>query len=164
MTEGESELMLFSNTGKANRFHENKIRATGRTSRGVRGIRLKENQKVISLVTVELNSHILTATENGYGKRTPIEDYRTTSRGGQGVISIQVSPRNGAVVSAVQVFPGDEIMLVSDKGTLIRTHVDEVSLVGRSTQGVRLIHLHTNEKLVEVQRVEESVGIMDAAL
>jgi DNA gyrase subunit A len=159
VTEGESELMLFSNTGKANRFHESKIRITGRTARGVRGIRLKENQKVISLVAVQHNSHILTATENGYGKCTPIEDYRTTSRGGQGVISIQVNSRNGAVVSAVQVFPGDEIMLMSDKGTLIRTHVDEVSLVGRNTQGVRLIHLNVGEKLVEVQRVEENINI-----
>lgn len=158
VTEGESELMLFTNAGKANRFHESKIRPTGRTARGVRGIRLKENQKVISLVVVRPNSQILTATKQGYGKRTPIEDYRATSRGGQGVISIQVNSRNGDVVSAVQVFPGDEIMLVSDKGTLIRTHVDEVSLVGRNTQGVRLIQLHSGEKLVEVQRVEENVG------
>jgi len=163
LTEGESELMLFSSAGKALRFSEQKIRATGRTARGVRGISLKEKQKVISLIVARPNSQILTATVNGYGKRTPIDDYRITGRGGQGVISIQVSPRNGEVVSAVQVFPGDEIMLISDKGTLVRTHVDEISLVGRNTQGVRLINLHAGEKLVEVQRVEEEVVIAEVS-
>lgn len=157
LTEGESEIMLFSSAGKALRFSEQKIRPTGRTARGVRGISLKGNQKVISLIVARPQSHILTATVNGYGKRTSIDDYRITSRGGQGVISIQVSPRNGEVVSAVQVFPGDEIMLMSDKGTLVRTSVDEISLVGRNTQGVRLMNLHAGEKLVEVQRVEEEV-------
>lgn len=157
ITESGSEIMLFTSAGKVIRFPENKIRPTGRTARGVRGIRLKDDQTVISLIIPLSNSQILTVTENGYGKRTPIKDYRITGRGGQGVISIQMSARNGAVVGAVQVLPGDEIMLMSDKGTLVRTRVDEISLVGRNTQGVRLIQLNASEKLVEVQRVDEEV-------
>ena len=96
-------------------------------------------------------------TENGYGKRTPIDDYRITGRGGQGVISIQVSERNGAVIGAAQVFPRDEIMLISNRGTLVRTRADEISEVGRNTQGVRLINLNAGEKLIGVQRIAELV-------
>jgi DNA gyrase subunit A len=157
ITQTGSEIMLFTSAGKVIRFPESQIRPTGRTARGVRGIRLKEDQTVIALIIPLPDSQILTVTENGYGKRTPIKDYRITGRGGQGVISMQMSERNGAVVGAVQVLPGDEIMLMSDKGTLVRTRVDEISLVGRNTQGVRLIQLNAAEKLVEVQRVDEEV-------
>lgn len=158
ITDGKSEIMLLSNAGKAIRFVEDEVRAMGRGACGVRGIRLQENQQVISLIVVKPGGAVLTATENGYGKRTEVEDYRITGRGGQGVISIQVSERNGQVVSAEQVFPGDEVMLITNGGTLVRTRVDEISLVGRNTQGVRLIQLSDEEKLVGVVRVEELVS------
>jgi DNA gyrase subunit A len=130
----------------------------GRNARGVRGMKLAEDQKVISLLVAKPNGAILTATENGYGKRTPIEDYRETSRGGQGVISIQVTERNGKVIGAGQVFHGDEVILISDKGTMVRTHADEISLVGRNTQGVKLINLSEGEKLVGMECVAEMGG------
>lgn len=155
ITHGEQEVLLFSDAGKVIRFHENEVRAMGRTARGVRGIRLKEDQHVISLVTVKPQGTILTATERGYGKRTAIEDYRLTGRGGQGVISIQVNKRNGNVVGATQVQDDDEILLITDQGTLVRTRVGEVSVLGRNTQGVRLINLSSDEKLVGLQPVAE---------
>jgi DNA gyrase subunit A len=155
ITDGKSEVMLFSDAGKVIRFNESIVRAMGRNARGVRGMKLAADQKVVSLLVAKQEGAILTATENGYGKRTPIEDYRETSRGGQGVISIQVSERNGKVVGAIQVTSGDEVMLISDKGTLVRIRADEVSLVGRNTQGVRLINLSGEEKLVGMERVAE---------
>jgi DNA gyrase subunit A len=155
ITEGNREAMLFTDAGKVIRFNETAVRGTGRTARGVRGVRLQESQKVISLIIAQANGAILTATENGYGKRTPIDDYRVIGRGGQGVISIQVSERNGKVVGAQQVFPGDEVMLIGSRGTLVRTRVDEISVVGRNTQGVRLINLSDDEKLVGIQRIED---------
>lgn len=155
ITNGSQDIMLFSNEGKVIRFEEDLVRAVGRTARGVRGMKLKPGQKVISLLVVQPGGAILTATENGYGKRTEIEEYRTTGRGGQGVISIQVSERNGAVVSACQVFDGDEVMLISGGGTAVRTTVNEISVVGRNTQGVRLINLSEGEKLVGVEPIKE---------
>jgi len=126
----------------------------GRTARGVRGIRLGKGHKVVSLVIEEADSTILTATENGYGKRTNIDEYSIINRGGQGVISIQTSKRNGKVISAIQVRADDEIMLITDYGTLVRTRVAEISVIGRNTQGVKLISLDGAEKLTpEVQRV-----------
>jgi DNA gyrase subunit A len=154
ITKGQGDVLLFSNAGKVIRFNEAKVRAMGRNARGVRGMRLEENQKIISLIVAKPEGAILTATENGYGKRTPLEDYRQTGRGGQGVISIQVTERNGQVIAATQVFPGDEIMLISNKGTLVRTRADEISLVGRNTQGVRLINLGEEENLVALARIE----------
>jgi DNA gyrase subunit A len=155
ITDGTRQIMLFSDAGKVICFNEEEVRPMGRTAHGVRGIRLQEKQSVITLTIVKPGGAILTATEKGYGKRTMIEDYRTTGRGGQGVISIHVNERNGAVVGAVQVFEGDEIMLISDRGTLVRTSVNEVSVIGRNTQGVRLINLAAGEKLVGLQRVKE---------
>lgn len=157
ITDGQSDVMLFTEGGKVIRFQEAAVRATGRTARGVRGVRLPEGHKVISLIVAKAQGDILTATENGYGKRTPIDEYRITGRGGQGVISIQINERNGRAVGAVQVSAGDEIMLISDRGTLVRTRVDEISVVGRNTQGVRLINLGEGEKLVGLQRIEEVV-------
>ena len=154
LTDGSKDIMLLSSAGKAVRFAESAVRPMGRTAAGVRGIRMAESQKVISLIVVDDEASILTATENGYGKRTVTTDYPTKGRGTQGVISIQTSERNGAVVGAVQVKAGDEIMLISNGGTLVRTSVDEVRDMGRNTQGVMLIRLSDNEKLVEIERVE----------
>lgn len=153
ITNGQQEVMLFTNAGKVIRFSEDDVRAMGRTARGVRGVKLQDKQRVISLIVVAPAGDILTATENGYGKRTPVEEYRSTGRGGQGVISIQVSERNGQVVGATQVKHEDEIMLISNKGTLVRVPAAEISLVGRNTQGVRLINLVNDELLVGLERV-----------
>lgn len=153
ITNGLQEVMLFTNAGKVIRFTEEDVRCMGRTARGVRGVKLQENQKVISLVVVHPEGDILTATENGYGKRTLIEEYRSTGRGGQGVISIQVSERNGQVIGAIQITSSDEVMLISNKGTLVRVPVSEISLVGRNTQGVRLINLVNDELLVGLEPI-----------
>jgi DNA gyrase subunit A len=154
VTDGTRDVMLFSNAGKAIRFQETDVRPMGRTACGVRGIRLAAGQKVIALIIVDEGT-VLTATENGYGKRTLVSDYPTHGRGGQGVISIQGSERNGDVVGAVLARDEDEIMLISNGGTLVRTRVNEVSTMGRNTQGVRLISLQGDEKLVGLERVVE---------
>ncbi len=159
ITQGKQEVMLFTNTGKSIRFPEEKVRCMGRTARGVRGVKLLEGQKVISLLVIAPAGDILTATEKGYGKRTAVEEYRVTSRGGQGVISIQVNERNGQVVGAVQVASEDEIMLISNKGTLVRVPANEISVVGRNTQGVRLINLTNDELLVGVEKVATLSGV-----
>jgi DNA gyrase subunit A len=154
-TDGTRDVILASSSGKMIRFRESDVREMGRTARGVRGIRLVEGNEMIALIIPEEGKQILTVSENGYGKRTPNEDYPIYGRGGQGVIGIQTSERNGRLVGAVQVFDGDEIMLISDRGTLVRTRVDEVSVQGRNTQGVRLIKLKADEKLVGLERVDE---------
>ena len=153
ITDGKQNVMLFVDSGKAIRFNESQIRTMGRTAKGVRGMRLKAQQKVVSLIIVKSGGAILTATENGYGKRTSIEDYSQINRGGTGVISIQVNKRNGKVIGAVQVYDGEEIMLISNRGTLVRTRVDEISVIGRNTQGVRLISVTEGEKLIGLQRI-----------
>lgn len=155
ITDGDSDVMLFTDAGKAIRFHESLVRAMGRTARGVRGMKLKEGQKVIASIIVRDRGAILMATENGYGKRTDINEFSATGRGGIGVISIQVNKRNGKVIRAIQVDPQDEAMLITDQGTLVRMRVDEISLIGRNTQGVRLINLTAGERLVGMQRIEE---------
>ncbi|MDQ7051162.1 MAG: DNA topoisomerase (ATP-hydrolyzing) subunit A [Enterobacterales bacterium] len=155
VTKGEDHLMLFSDAGKVIRFHEENVRQMGRTARGVRGIRLGEEQQVIALVRADDDSQILTVTENGYGKRTCMTEHPLRGRGGQGVISITLSDRNGKAISAVRVKDGDEIMLISKGGTLVRTRVDEIRTMGRNTQGVRLIRLQESETLVGLQRVDE---------
>ena len=155
ITNGSKDIMLFTDAGKVIRFDESKVRPMGRTARGVRGIRLSESQSVISLVVAKPEGTILTATENGYGKRTDVEEYRTSGRGGQGVISIQVTERNGKVVRALQVDDGDEAMLITDKGTLVRFKVGELSIIGRNTQGVRLINVSSGELVVGMQRIED---------
>jgi DNA gyrase subunit A len=158
LTDGESDVLLTASSGKAVRFKESDVRAMGRTARGVRGIKLGAGQEVISLIIPQENGFILTASENGFGKRTAVPEFPVKGRGTQGVIAIQVSDRNGAVVGAVQVFAGEELMLISNMGTLVRTGVDEVSSQGRNTQGVRLINLRGDEKLVGVERIEEQDG------
>tara|TARA_R110001583_G_scaffold34784_12_gene116458 strand:- start:2327 stop:5062 length:2736 start_codon:yes stop_codon:yes gene_type:complete len=180
LTDGSNEIMLFSDAGKVVRFKEAEesevtdeegnvvldengnpeikfkgVRPMGRTATGVRGIKLNEGGKVVSLIVPNPTGHILTTTENGYGKRTPLDDYSSKSRATQGVISIKVSERNGKVVGAVQVDENDEIMLISNRGTLVRTRVSEVSVVGRNTQGVTLIRTAEDEKIVALQRIDE---------
>ena len=155
ITDGKKDIMLFSDAGKVIRFDENLIRPMGRTARGVRGIKLAEGQAVISLVVAQDEGTILTATELGYGKRTDVQEYRVTGRGGQGVISIQVNERNGKVVRALQVNETDEAMLITDQGTLVRFKVKELSIIGRNTQGVRLINVAAGEHVVGMQRIEE---------
>ena len=155
ITNGDQDIMLFSDAGKATRFNEKSLRPTGRTSKGVRGIRLKDNHKVISLILPETDGKVLTLSENGYGKQTLLSEYPTKGRSGQGVIAMQTSARNGALVGAVQVFPGDEVMLISNAGTLVRTRTSEISTSGRNTQGVRVIRLKENELLISTGRVAE---------
>ncbi|MEX0614861.1 MAG: DNA gyrase C-terminal beta-propeller domain-containing protein, partial [Methylophaga sp.] len=138
LTDGLSDVMLFSSNGKVIRFPETDVRSMGRVSRGVRGMRLADGEKIISLIIARPEGPILTATEFGFGKRTNLEEYRVQGRGGQGIISIQTSARNGQVVGAVQVDDEDQIMLITKGGTLVRTPVKHVSLVGRNTQGVKL--------------------------
>ena len=143
-----------SSGGKVIRFAETDVRSMGRVSRGVRGMRLPEKEKIISLIIAqEDEGAILTATEFGFGKRTHLAEYRVQGRGGQGIISIQTSERNGSVVGAVQVENDDQIMLITDGGTLVRTPVKDVSIVGRNTQGVKLINLTKKEKLVGLERI-----------
>lgn len=155
ITDGNKDVMLFSSSGKAVRFREADVRAMGRTARGVRGIKLDENQHMISLIIPAEDGKVLSVSQNGYGKRTEVGEFPTKGRGTKGVISMQTSDRNGQLVGAVQVFSGDELMLISDQGTLVRTRGDEVSILGRNTQGVRVIKLKGGEKLVGVERIEE---------
>ncbi len=153
LTEAGQDVMLFNSAGKAIRFNESDVRSMGRASVGVRGIKLKDGQKVISLV-IASEGYLLTATENGFGKRTSISDYPVHGRGGMGVISIQTSERNGDVIGTVRVDNDDEIMLITTSGTLVRTRVAEISEMGRNTQGVRLIRLSAGEKLSGLERIE----------
>ncbi|MFC3609631.1 DNA gyrase subunit A [Stutzerimonas tarimensis] len=155
ITDGEREVMLFSDGGKVTRFKESDVRAMGRTARGVRGMRLADGQQLISMIIPEEGSEILTASLNGFGKRTAIDEFPQYQRGGQGVIAMVSNDRNGKLVGAVQVLEGEEIMLISDQGTLVRTRVSEVSRLGRNTQGVTLIKLGKGEHLVGLERVQE---------
>jgi DNA gyrase subunit A len=155
VTKGDCDVMLFSSEGKAVRFRETDVRAMGRTARGIRGIRLGEGHSMISLIIPQAQGMVLTVSENGYGKRTRLEEYPTKGRGGKGMIAMSTSARNGTMVGAVQVFDGDELMLISNQGTLVRTRTDEVSILGRNTQGVRVIRTKEGESLVGVQRIDE---------
>ncbi len=155
ITNGSCDILLCASSGKATRFKESDVRAMGRTAKGVRGIKLGTGHALISLIIPTTDGYLLTASENGYGKRTALEDFPLRGRGAQGVIAMQTSDRNGALVGAVQIFDGDELMLISDMGTLVRTKGDEVSVLGRNTQGVRLIKLREQEKLNSVSRIEE---------
>ncbi len=152
ITDGQRDVMLFTQNGKAVRFMEEKVRAMGRTARGIRGIRLAEADKVISLI-INTGGTVLTATVNGFGKRTYIDNYPVKGRGGKGVIAIKTSDRNGKVVSAVQVEDDDDIVLISNCGTLVRTPVNGISIVSRNTQGVNLIRLGKSEQLVGLDRI-----------
>jgi DNA gyrase subunit A len=153
ITDGHRQIILCSSGGKAIRFDENDVRPMGRTAAGVRGIRLPVSEEVISLIIVDEQGMVLTASQNGYGKRTLVEDFPIHGRGGQGVIALQISERNGQMVGALLVKPDDEIMLISSSGTLVRTPVAEISIQGRNTQGVRLIRLDEGDRLVGLERI-----------
>ena len=155
ITDGGQDVMLVSSSGKAIRFSEADVRPMGRTARGVRGIKMSDGFRMIALIIPDSDQCILSVSENGYGKRTRSGEFPVYGRGGQGVIAMQASDRNGPIVGAAQVADGDEIMLISDKGTLVRTRVDEVSVQGRNTQGVRLIRLKDGEKLVGLEAVQD---------
>lgn len=155
ITDGSNEIMLFSKAGKVVRFNEEHVRGMGRTASGVRGMKLTGEDQVVSLIVPSNEGDILTVTENGYGKRTKLSEYPTKGRATQGVVSIKVSDRNGSVVGAVQTEDGDEFMMITDAGTLVRTRVSEVSQVGRNTQGVTLIRTAEDENVVGLQRIDE---------
>ncbi|MCK7593309.1 DNA gyrase subunit A [Pseudomarimonas salicorniae] len=154
ITDGNQDILLFASNGKTVRFDESTVRSMGRTATGVRGMRLAEGEKVVSMIVAEGDGDILTACENGFGKRTPLEEYPKKGRGTQGVIGIQTTERNGALVGAVQLDESHEIMLISNQGTLVRTRANEITRVGRNTQGVTLIRLPDDESLVGVVAVE----------
>lgn len=156
ITDGERDVMLFSSEGKATRFRESEVRAMGRASRGVRGINLAQGHRMISLLVPQQDGAVLTVSENGYGKRTTVAEFPTKGRGGKGVIAMATSERNGRLVAALQVFSGNEIMLISNQGTLVRTSANEISQLGRNTQGVRIIRTKEGESLVQVERIIES--------
>lgn len=155
ITNGDNDIMLFSESGKVVRFNEQQVRAMGRTAAGVRGMKLNGDDQIVSLIVPKTDGDILTVTENGYGKRTVLGEYPAKSRATQGVVSIKVSERNGSVIGAVQAEEGDEFMMITNAGTLVRTRVSEVSQVGRNTQGVTLIRTADDEKVVGLQRIEE---------
>ena len=155
ITTGDCDVMLFSSEGKTVRFKEELVRAMGRTAKGVRGIRLAQGHRMISMIIPAENGKVLTASENGYGKRTEITEFPTKGRGNKGLIAMVTSARNGKLVGAVQVFDGDELMLISNQGTMVRTRADEVSILGRNTQGVRVIRTKEGETLVGVERIDE---------
>jgi len=156
ITDGESDVLLISSAGKVVRFAENAVRPMGRTARGVRGIKLADAQRLIALMIPQPEGRVLTVSKNGYGKRTLIDEFPVKGRGTQGVIGMQTSDRNGEVVGAIQVQSGNDMMLISDQGTLVRCRTDEVSELGRNTQGVRVIRLKENEALVGIARIEDS--------
>tara|TARA_B100001250_G_C19792216_1_gene787059 strand:- start:269 stop:2314 length:2046 start_codon:yes stop_codon:yes gene_type:complete len=153
ITDGNSDILLCSSAGKAVRFDESSVRSMGRGAKGVRGIRLSGAHEVISLIVPQEGGRLLTASAHGYGKCTEISEFPTKGRGGQGLIAMQTSERNGSLIGAVQVFGSDEVMLISNMGTLVRTAVDEISVLGRNTQGVKLINLKDGESLNSVERV-----------
>ncbi len=154
ITNGNSDIMLCSSSGKAIRFNETAVRSMGRNARGVRGIKLGDSESLISLI-IPSEGYLLSASQNGYGKRTPMKDFPAKGRGGQGVIAIQTSERNGKMIGATQVFDGDEVMLISNSGTLVRIPTEQISVVGRNTQGVKLISLKEGELLNSVERIAD---------
>ena len=154
VTNGKEFIMLVSNAGKAAHFSESEVRPMGRTAQGVRGIKLEKDQQVISLIIPEDKATIFTISENGFGKRSVTNDFRKTKRGAKGVIAMQASERNGQLIGAIQVSNEDEVMLISSNGILVRTPVEGVSVIGRNTQGVTLIRLIDDQKLVGLARIE----------
>ena len=161
ITDGNSDVMLFSSEGKAVRFSESDVRSVGRVSKGVRGMRLPAEHKVLSMIIPADNGYALTVSASGYGKRTKLTEFPTKGRGGKGMIAMQASNRNGPLVGVVQLFDRDEIMLISDQGTMVRTRCDEISVLGRNTQGVRVIRLRDQEIMVGLARVEEQNYVDD---
>jgi DNA gyrase subunit A len=162
ITDGSKDILLFTTGGKAIRFVEDEVRPMGREAAGVRGIKLAEDQRVNALIVAE-PGYILTASENGFGKLTPLEEFPTHGRGGQGVIALQITDRNGRMVGALQASMDDEVMLMSQSGVLVRTPVKEISVVGRNTQGVRLIRLEEGDQLSGLDRIAGEPGGSETA-
>jgi DNA gyrase subunit A len=161
LSDGHRDIMLFASNGKAVRFGGSSVRPLGRTATGVRGMKLADGEEVRSLIVVEGDGDILTASERGYGKRTPEADYPRKGRGTQGVIALQTTARNGKLVGAIQLSDSHEVLLISDGGTLVRTRASEISQVGRNTQGVTLIRLAPDETLQAIERVDASLDEED---
>jgi DNA gyrase subunit A len=157
ITDGTKDILLFTTAGKAIRFMEEEVRPMGREAAGVRGVRLTDDQRVNALIVAE-QGFILTASQNGFGKLTPLDEFPKHGRGGQGVIALQITDRNGRMVGALQVSADDEIMLVSQNGVLVRTPVKDISIVGRNTQGVRLIRLEEGDQLSGLERIDGLAG------
>ncbi|MCB1560463.1 MAG: DNA gyrase subunit A, partial [Xanthomonadales bacterium] len=155
LTDGQRDIMLFASNGKTVRFDEGAVRSMGRTAAGVRGMKLGQGESVVSLIVVDGDDDVLTATENGYGKRTPVDDYPKKGRGTMGVIGIQTSDRNGNLVGALQINDEQEILLISDGGTMVRTRAGEISQLSRNTQGVTLMRMAEDEKLIGLERVDQ---------
>ena len=161
VTTSDHDIVLVASTGKSVRFHEDDVRPMGRTATGVRGIKIADEDRLISLISIQPDENemqVLIGTQRGFGKRTPVQDFPVQKRGGQGVIAIQTSGRNGDVVGAVLVSDNDETMLITDRGTLVRTQVEDISSMGRNTQGVTLIRLGDNEQLTEIEAVQSLAG------
>jgi DNA gyrase subunit A len=158
LSDGTRDIMLFASNGKAVRFAGNTVRPMGRTATGVRGMRLSPGEEVRSLIVVEGDGDILTASERGFGKRTPVSDYPRKGRGTQGVIALQTSTRNGQLVGAIQLSEHHEVLLISDGGTLVRTRAAEIAQVGRNTQGVTLMRLAPEERLQAIERVDAALA------
>jgi DNA gyrase subunit A len=158
ITDGTCDIILGTREGQAIRFPEVKVRDMGRTAYGVKGITLKKKDRVIGMVVVKRDTTLLSVTENGFGKRTAISDYRVTNRGGKGIINIKTTERNGKVIAIKEVVTDDELMLISQKGIIIRQPVNQIKVIGRSTQGVKLINLDEGDKVVDVARVVKSEG------
>ncbi len=161
LTYGTNEVLLISREGMAVRFNETNVRGMGRTATGVKGITLASGDEVVSVVVIDSDSPILVVTENGYGKRTPVDEYRLIKRGGKGVIAIKTSARNGKVVGALQVLDDDEVMMITNGGKIIRMKMEDVRVIGRNTQGVRLFNLEAGEKVVGIDRLAESEQLTD---
>jgi len=155
VTHGDQDIFLGTRQGSALRFNETDARSIGRTARGVIGIRLEEGDEVIGMEVLNPGSSILTVSESGYGKRTSETEYRVQGRGGKGLINLNVTPKTGLVVSILQVFDDDDIMVMSDQGNLVRLQVADIRRIGRNTQGVRLINLTPEQRLVGVVRIAE---------
>jgi len=155
LTDGKKDIVLGTREGQVIRFSEEEVRPIGRVGRGVQGIKLRPGNIVVGMEVLDPGATLLTVTENGYGKRTPTEEYRRQSRAGIGIITIKTDERNGKVVAMKQVSDEDELMLVSNRGKIIRIRAGEISIIGRNTKGVRLISLEKDEKVVSVARVEE---------
>jgi DNA gyrase subunit A len=153
ITDGSNEVVLATRHGKAIRFPENKVRSMGRVAYGVKGINLEEDDYVVSMVVIKRSSWLLTVTENGYGKRSSVDDYRITNRGGKGIINIKTSERNGEVVAVKEVVETDELMIITQHGIIIRTPIKQIRSIGRATQGVKLINLDEGDLVIDVARV-----------
>jgi len=158
LTDGNCDIVLATKDGQAIRFHENVVRAMGRTAYGVKGITLKKGDVCIGMVVVKRESTLLTVCENGFGKRSPISDYRVTNRGGKGIINIKTTERNGLVIAVKEVVDEDELMLISQNGIIVRIGIKAIKTIGRNTQGVKLMNLDKGDRLVDVARIAEENG------